>query len=149
MGRIGRTSVHLVVCAAAAAAACGVASPAAWATSWPVTLQSNSRGEGHAQTLPAPPANPIAQCTATALQITVSWSAVPHAATYTVYQSTTSASGPYTAAATGLTTTTWTSSVPLAAGTYWYEITATIGTTWISAASTATAPRTITVVLCT
>jgi hypothetical protein len=148
MGRTSRTSRRVLLCVATATA-CGIASPAAWATNWPLTVQSNSRAEAHAQTRPNAPANPTALCTATALQITVSWSAVPHAATYVVYQSTTSASGPYTAAATGLTTTTWTSSAPLSTGTYWYEVTATVGTTWISPASTATAPRTITVVLCT
>jgi hypothetical protein len=117
--------------------------PAAAATSWSVTLHSSSAGEGHAQALPAAPASPSAACTSSGGKtITVSWSAVTHAATYSVYDSTTSATGTFSLVASGVTTTSWTSGA-LATGNYWFEVTATIGTNWAGARSSATGESTI------
>ena len=72
----------------------------------------------------------------------VSWAAVTHATTYTVYQSTTSATSGFTAAATGVTTTSWTSST-LNSGNYWYKVTVTLGGNWASAQSAATREATV------
>lgn len=102
---------------------------------------------GCAQAGPSAPANPAAVCSGLGLSITVSWSAVTHASTYTVSESTTSSTGPYSAVASALTTTSWTGGV-LSAGNYWYEVTATVGTAWTNARSAATAQRTITVAAC-
>jgi hypothetical protein len=68
-----------------------------------------------------------------------SWpgSAIDHATSYTVYQSTASQSGPYSIAEAEITTTSWLSP-PLAAHTYWYEIRAVVGTNWSSVNSAAT-----------
>jgi hypothetical protein len=116
---------------------------AAGATTWAVTLQAGSAGVGHAQALPAAPASPGAACTSSgAKTIKVSWSAVALATSYSVYDSTTSATGTYTLVASAVTATSWTSGT-LTAGNYWYEVTALIGTNWASAKSAATAETTI------
>ena len=59
-------------------------------------------------------------------KVTVSWSAVTHATSYAIYQS----------------TTTWTSAA-LATGSYWYEVVTDIATNWAGAKSAATTQRTI------
>ena len=133
-----------LVAAALGGALTFVPTPAASAaTHWSVALAASSHGEAHAQARPAAPANPTATCSGSSLTIVVNWSAVTHAGTYTVYQATSSSSGPYSAVATGLTTTTWTSGT-LGTGTYWYKVSATVGTTWTSPQSAATASHTIT-----
>ena len=124
-----------------------MSAPAAAAGLWHLALAAGSHGEAHSQAGPSAPANPAAVCSGLGLSIKVSWSAVTHASTYTVYQSTSTATGPYSAVASGVTTTSWTSGV-LSTGSYWYEVAATVGTTWTSAKSAATAQRTITAVLC-
>jgi cellulose 1,4-beta-cellobiosidase len=73
--------------------------------------------------------------------ITLTWVAVTHATSYTVYKATAAASGPYTSTATGVTTTTWTSGT-LAAGNYWFEIAAYQGAHWVSTNSVATSETT-------
>ncbi|MFL5959398.1 MAG: hypothetical protein ACJ75G_03900 [Gaiellaceae bacterium] len=79
--------------------------------------------------------------------MTVTWNAATNATSYTVWQSTTSATGGYTIAATGITATTWTSG-NLATGTYWFEVSSATGSNWTSSNSTATAQRTILVAAC-
>ena len=69
--------------------------------------------------------------------------AVTHATTYTVYDSTTSATGTYTSVASGVTTTSWTSGTLTAGTNYWFEVTVSVGSNWASAKSTATGESTI------
>jgi hypothetical protein len=116
----------------------------AWAAStWVVTLRSGSSGLAKADVTPAAPGTVAAACTSSTLKtIKVTWAAVTHAVSYTVYQSTTSATTGFTAVASGLATTNWTSG-SLAAGHYWYEVTATVGANWQSAKSTASGSTTI------
>ena len=84
------------------------------ATSWVVTLQSNSAGEGQAQALPAAPAGVAAACNSptTSKTINVAWNTVAHATTYSVYDSTTSSTGTYSLAAGGAELLSWTTSSP-------------------------------------
>jgi endoglucanase len=118
----------------------------AWAvTNWTVTLHATSSGEAHSQTVPSAPTGVTAICNAptSARTIKVSWTAVTHATTYTVYDSTTSATGTYSAIATGVATTSWTSG-SLSAGTnYWFEVTVSVGSNWTSAKSSASPESTI------
>ena len=117
----------------------------AWAaTNWVVHVATTNSGEAHAQALPAAPASPTSACTspASTKTVKVSWSAVTHATAYAVYESTTTATGTYTLATSGVTGTSWTTGV-LAAGNYWFEVLADVGSNWASAKSTATAERTI------
>ena len=130
------------------AVAAVLATAPALATTWAVSLAAGSKGQATANTVPAAPTNVVATCSLVSLQITVTWNAVPHATSYTVYQSTSGANGTYSAVATGVTATTWTSGI-LLLGTYYYKVTATYGTTWEGAQSAATAGHTITLVLCT
>jgi hypothetical protein len=119
---------------------------AAWAaTNWLVTLHASSSGEGHSQTVPSAPTGVTATCASptTAKTIKVSWTAVTHATTYTVYDSTTSATGTYSSVASGVATTSWTSGTLTAGTHYWFEVTVSIGSNWSSAKSTATAESTI------
>ncbi len=119
---------------------------AAWAaTSWTVTLQTASSAEAHSQTVPSAPTGVTATCNAPTLAktIKVSWTAVTHATTYTVYDSTTSATGTYSSIATGVTTTSWTSGTLTAGTNYWFEVTVSVGSNWTSTKSSATAESTI------
>lgn len=116
----------------------------AWATAWTLSVLAGSKGQAHSQVLPTAPAGPTAACTSPASNKTVkvSWTAVTHATSYTVWVSTTSATGTYTSAASGVVATSWTSGT-LATGNYWYEVSAAIGSNWASAKSSATSQRTI------
>jgi fibronectin type 3 domain-containing protein len=136
-------------CALAAVAPLVLAcAPAAYgATSWTVVLHAGSRGQAKAQAVPAAP-TATATCSLVALKITVTWTAVAHASSYTVYQSSNGANGTYSVVASGLTGTSFTSAV-LVLGTYYYEVTATVGSNWTTAHSAATAGHTITIILCT
>src|ERR1700758_5382834 len=110
---------------------CALSVPAQ-ASAWIVTLHTGSAAEGHSNLLPSAPGSPGAACTsATAATIKVTWSSVTHASTYSVYQATSAATGPYSLAASGVTTTTWTSG-SLATGNYWFEVAALQGTNWQS-----------------
>jgi len=113
------------------------------ASTWVPHLDAGSSGHAHSATLPVANA-PVASCPAptTSKTIKVSWTAVTHATSYSVYQSTTSATAGYTLAISGLTTTSWTSGT-LAAATHWFEIVVVSGTKWTSANSTATSQATI------
>jgi hypothetical protein len=118
----------------------------AWAaSSWVAHLATGSSGEAHAQALPAAPTGVSAACAAptTAKTIKVTWSAVTHATTYSVYDATTSATGTYTLVASGVSTTSWTSGTLTAATNYWFEVTALVGTKWVSVKSSATGESTI------
>jgi hypothetical protein len=119
---------------------------AAWAaTNWTVTLHTASSAEAHSQTVPSAPTGVTAACNAptSAKTIKVSWTAVTHATTYTVYDSTTSATGTYASVATGVATTSWTSGTLTAGTHYWFEVTASVGSNWTSTKSSASGESTI------
>ena len=77
----------------------------------------------------------------------MSWNPVTAATSYTIWQSTTSATTGYAVAATGVSGLTWTSG-NLTTGTYWFEVSSSIGLKWTSPNSTATAQRTILLAAC-
>jgi hypothetical protein len=123
---------------------------AAWAaTNWTVTLHTASSAEAYSQTVPSAPTGVTAACNAptSTKTIKVSWTAVTHATTYTVYDSTTSAAGTYASVATGVATTSWTSGTLTAGTHYWFEVTVSVGSNWTSAKSGATAESTINAIL--
>ena len=131
--------------AAAAAVAIGTLSAGggALASNWAVLLASGSTAQSQSLTLSAP-TSVAAACTASNQKtIIVSWAAVAHAASYTVFQSTTSALTGYSQVATGVATTSWTSASLATGKQYWYEVTVTVGTNWISVKSAATGSTTI------
>lgn len=133
----------LLVAASTLLAATGVAS-----ASWPIGLAGSSAAEASAGAAPATPAGVTSACTSpTATTVKVSWSPVANATSYTIRQSTTSATSGYTTVATGITGATWTSA-SLATGTYWFEVSAAIGDNWLSASSSAAGQRTILVAAC-
>ena len=105
-------------------------------------LRAASTAEAQAQ--PAPPPPPPSRLLAASNQqkVTVTWSTVSHATTYTVYKATTLA-GSYTSTVTGLTTTTWTSGT-LATGNVYFKVAAYFGTKWVGTQSVATGESTIT-----
>jgi hypothetical protein len=117
-------------------------------TPWIVGLAAGNSGEAQAWNLPPAPVA-TAACSGVLLgSIVVTWAAAPPAATYTVYQSTTSATSGYSVAASNVTTLTYTQS-GLGLGSYWFEVAGSVGTNWTSPKSAATAKKTITLVLCT
>ncbi|MDT7551061.1 MAG: hypothetical protein QOE84_3455 [Actinomycetota bacterium] len=110
----------------------GVAS----ASNWAAALVGGSAGGARAAVSPTVPAGVSVACvSATTKTLIVSWSAVAHA-TYTIYQSTTSATTGFSVAKSGNATTSWTSAV-LPLGTYWFQVAAVVGTNWKSANSAA------------
>jgi hypothetical protein len=115
----------------------------AWATNWVPTLHASSAGQAQARGVPAAPTGSTAACTSSSAKtVKVSWAAVTRATSYTVYDTTTSATGTYSAVATGVTGTSWTSGT-LSAANYWFEVAASTGTNWLGAKSAATAESTI------
>lgn len=110
----------------------------AFASNWTIQVGGGSRGLSRARSLPSPPPTVTATCAAptAARTVTVTWTPVPNAVSYTVYRSKTSATTGYSTAATGIATTSWTSG-NLTAATYWFKISALVGTKWVSASSTA------------
>jgi hypothetical protein len=135
----------LVAAAVVGAMTVGSSPSVAWATTWKITLATGSKGETHAQALPAAPTAVTAACAAptTAKTITVTWTAVIHATAYAIWQSTTSANGTESSVATGVTGTTWTSSALTAGTNYWFKVVADVGSNWASANSSASAESTI------
>lgn len=125
-----------------------IAPPAAVASNWHTAVAGGSSGESQAQPGPATPTGVVASCvSALGSNVTVTWTSVPRATTYSVYQSTTSATTGYTLAASGVVPTSWTSG-SLVLGGYWFEVAALIGSKWQSANSSATAERLIVVLAC-
>ena len=118
------------------------AASAASATSWSV-VSSGARGKAGSAVQPAATSTPTATCVSpTGSKVTVAWSAVSHATTYTVYQATASA-GTYASAAT-VSSATWTSGTLTSGSTYYWKVVTNVGTNWASARSSATSGRTIT-----
>ena len=60
-----------------------------------------------------------------------------------MYDSTTSATGTYSLAASGVTGTSWTSGTLTSGTNYWFEVTVNIGSNWASGKSSATGESTI------
>lgn len=120
---------------------------AALASSWTVGVHAGSLGEAVSQALPAAPTGVAAACTSgLGDTVKVTWVAVPHATSYSVYEATAAATGPYSQVASGITATTWTSP-GLASGHYWFEVTAYVGTNWQSPNSLASGETTISLLL--
>lgn len=116
----------------------------AHASTWIVGTAHNATGLAKSVDL-QPPGTVTAACTSplTDRTITVTWSEVSHATSYVVYESTTSATAGFSAVATDVTATTWTTAT-LKKATYWYAVAAVVGSSaWLSPMSSATAPRTI------
>jgi hypothetical protein len=82
-----------------------------------------------------------ATCVTGTKTVNVSWSAVTHAASYTVQQSTTSATAGFSNAVSGVTATNWTTGT-LSNGSYWYSVVAVAGN-WSSTVSATAGPRII------
>jgi hypothetical protein len=111
-----------------------------WAsTLWMVPVNAGSHAQSQSLT-PLPP-TPSAACVAGQKKITVTWGAIAHATTYSVYQSTTSATTGYALANT-TATLSFTTGI-LSNGTYWYEVATNMSTHWISVNSSATASHVI------
>jgi len=147
-GRGRRAGVRVVLVATALVADLCVPAASAWASSWSTGLGAASAGEGEAQGAPPAPTGVTSSCVSgLGTKVSVTWNAVVHAGTYTVYESTTSAASGYSVAASGLTATSWTSG-NLAAGGYWFEVAAVVGANWASPDSSATAERTIGLLTC-
>lgn len=140
MGRNRWSRLLLAACLTfALLSATGIAS----ASSWVETLHSGSSGQAQARVLPSAPVSVLAACTSSSGKtMKVTWAALILATSYSVYQSKTSASTGYSLAASGVTTTSWTSGT-LSNGTYWFEVAGYIGTNWASASSAASASHVI------
>ena len=116
--------------------------PAA-ASKWSVPVHSGSSGQAHSQTTPSAPTSVTATCTsATSATVKIAWGSVSHAASYSVYDSTTSSSSGYALVASGVSVASWTSGT-LASASYWFEVAVVVGSHWTSANSAAAGPRTI------
>lgn len=115
-----------------------------WAASWPISLNGSSTAQAESDTPPPAPATVTATCSSsTSNTIVVAWTGIAHASTYSVYEATSAASGPYTLVASGVVPTSWTSG-GLSSGNYWFESTASEGSNWQSATSGATVESTVT-----
>ena len=106
------------------------------ASNWLNHLAAASKGQARAQTVPTAPTGMTASCPVpTTAVIKLAWTAVKHATTYSVYQSTTSATSGFVEVKAGLTTPTWTTAI-LSAAMYWYKATVIFGNNWASLQST-------------
>lgn len=115
--------------------------------SWAIAANGRA-GEATAAAAPSAPTGVTATCTTpTGKTVDVTWTAVTHASTYKLWESTTSSTSGFTVIATGVTGTAWISGA-LAAGKYWFEVSALVGTNWTSPNSSASAKRTITATTC-
>jgi hypothetical protein len=139
-----RLRVGTVVLTFSLLAGTGMAS----ATSWTDALASSSKAQAQAQVLPSAPAGVSAACTSSSGKtIKVTWSAVTHASSYSVYKSTTSSSSGFSVTATGVVGVSWTSGT-LSNATYWFQMAADIGTNWLGANSASTASHIISTAGC-
>jgi hypothetical protein len=140
-----RTAVGLAIAVTLLGAA-GIAA----ATAWTVSLAAGSKAQAQTPTATPAPTGVTATC-ATGTKVTVSWTAETGAASYTVYDSTTSATGPWTSLGTGTSPFTTASLTGTSGGTgYWFAVTTTLtDAAWgASTQSTASAKRTITTTTC-
>lgn len=108
-------------------------------THWTVTPGPSSPSEAKATTKPAAPTSISASCVSSSKKkVTVTWSAVANASSYTVFDTDASTTTPVATVAT----TSWTSGT-LATGTYKYKVSANFGANWAGTKSTATSKVTI------
>ncbi len=141
-----RTIVSVLTVLAVLAAVDASAATSAQASAWAASLQSGSTAQAQAQPVPNPPSTVTATCTSTiGNTIIVSWSAVAHAATYSIFQST-SLNGTYTLGKTATSSPSTTNALLL--GTFFFKVTATVGINWVSAMSVASNSRTIAAIAC-
>ena len=114
-------------------------------SNWAVHPAAGSKGDGQATVLPVAPTGIAASCAAatTSKTIKVTWNAVTHATTYSVYDATTSVGGTYSLMASGVATTSWTSGALTSGTNYWFEVVAVVGSNWASIKSSASAESTI------
>ena len=115
------------------------------ASNWVVHVAAGNKGESQATVLPVAPTGIAATCAAptTSKTIKVTWNAVTHATTYSVYDSTTTAGGTYNLIASGVATTSWTSGALTSGTNYWFEVVAVVGSNWASPKSAASVESTI------
>ena len=117
----------------------------AGASSWAPGLVAASSGEAQGQPLPGTP-SATASCSGVVGNVVINWTSISPVSSYTFYQSSTAASGPYSVVKSGLTTLSYTQTGLL--GTYWFEVSATLGANWVGGLSAPTQQRTLTLVLC-
>src|SRR5258708_406840 len=92
-----RSSSHLLLLVVIVGVLLWSSADVASASSWVPTIAAGSTGEAHAQAQPSAPTGVSAVCTSSAGKtIKVTWSAVSHATSYSIYKSTTSASSGFT-----------------------------------------------------
>jgi hypothetical protein len=116
---------------------------------WTIGVDGTPKGEATADAAPPAPTGVVAVCTSSSgATVKITWTAVGHASTYTIWESTTSATSGFSAVATGVSGTSWTTGT-LASGKYWFEVSARVGANWASPNSTASAKRTVTGAGCT
>jgi hypothetical protein len=109
----------------------------AFASTWTVSLASGSHGEAQASGAPAAPSGVLAGCSSSRAAIGLTWSAVSHASSYIVLDSTTAATGPYTVLASGVALPLYQTGAMTSGKTYWFEVEAQVGNSWVSARSAA------------
>jgi hypothetical protein len=119
-----------------------VASAPAGASHWSILVKASNNGESLAQAAPLAPTGVSDSCVSSIQKlVTVFWSSVPEASSYTIYKATT-VSGSYTSTASGVTGTSWTSGT-LTTGNVYFKVAAYVGTKWVSAQSAASPEATI------
>lgn len=139
MRRFHRLAIALLVVNFPLLAISGPAS----ASNWVEAITSGGSAQSQAEALPVPPSSLAVTCvSALGSKVTVTWSAVTHATSYTLYSSTTSATSGFSAVASGVAGTSWTSAA-LPTGNYWFEVAATVGATWSGGRSAATVETTV------
>ena len=117
-----------------------VAQASAWTTA--VTFGTKP-AVAQAEAAPSAPASVALDCLSpTQKALKVSWSAVPHAANYDIFYSTTSATAGFLSAGAPVTTTSWTSGT-LTNNSYWVQVVANVSANWKSPASAVAGPRVI------
>ena len=145
----GMTGRRIRIAVVAALAIAGGVAGTAVATAWTVSLNAGSAAQGQSPAAPPAPATPTSACS-TGTKVTVSWTAVTGAKSYSVYKAT-STSGPWTLlGSVTAPTVTYTSAAITPAGTYYFAVTMTTNdTNWpASTQSAASAARTITATSC-
>ncbi|MGH9076030.1 MAG: hypothetical protein ACRDY0_00990 [Acidimicrobiales bacterium] len=143
----GRSSAAWVVAAVVAGLAIMSLPARSDASTWTVGLVAGSSGQSQAIAFPAP-TGVVASCGGLLGPINLKWNAVTHATSYTVDESSTSATSGYGFAAM-VTTTSWSTGGHLGFGSYWFEVIANVGTHWASPASAASNGIHIALLLCT
>jgi hypothetical protein len=107
------------------------------ASNWTVSGTPGSHGEAQSSTPPAAPSGVLAGCGSSRGTIGLAWSSVSHASSYIVLDATTSATGPYSVLASGVTIPLYQTGGMSNNKTYWFEVEAQVGSSWVSARSAA------------